>query len=147
LSKRLERVVSPALTFKVPVKLAAEEIVWPLIKPELIVPAVSAPMLPFVEKRLVVEAVVEKKFVVVALVVVELPIVTPPTKVVEAAVQTLELLRLSEAMTLPVVGEMVRVPSTLATEVTDPEPVPQAEPIEKTLPVESTWRQPAPVAT
>ena len=49
---------------------------------------------PDARKRLVVEAVLVKKLVVVALVVVEVPMVNPPTKVVEAAVQTLLLERL-----------------------------------------------------
>ena len=49
-----------------PVKLAAEEIVWPLMRPEVMGPAVSVPMFPKVEKRFVEEAVVEKKLVVVA---------------------------------------------------------------------------------
>ena len=57
---------------RVPVKLAALEMVWPLMRPEVMVPAVKAPMLPFVEKRLVEEAVVEKRLVVVAFEVVAL---------------------------------------------------------------------------
>jgi len=72
--RRLERVVRPPVTLSVPVKLAAEEIVWSLIRPEVIGPAVRVPMLPEVEKRLVDEAVVEKRLVVVALVVVEFPL-------------------------------------------------------------------------
>ena len=56
--RRLERVVRPPVTLSVPVKLAAEEIVWSLIRPEVIGPAVRVPMLPEVEKRLVDEAVV-----------------------------------------------------------------------------------------
>ena len=76
---RLERVVSPPVAVTVPVKLAAELIVWPLIKPEVMAPVVRAPlevMLPvvkLVEKRLVEEAVVAKELVEVAAVVVELP--------------------------------------------------------------------------
>ena len=59
-------------TVSEPVKLAALEIVWPLIKPEVVmVLAVKLPMLPLVEKRLVEEAVVLKMLVVVAEVVVE----------------------------------------------------------------------------
>ena len=65
--RRFERVVRPAVAVRVPVKLAAEEMVWLLIKPEVIGPAVRVPMLPEVEKRLV-----EKKLVVVALVPVAL---------------------------------------------------------------------------
>ena len=42
-------------------------------------PAVNVPMLPEVEKRLVDDAVVEKRLVVVADVVVERSIVAPPT--------------------------------------------------------------------
>jgi hypothetical protein len=74
--RRLERVERPPVTLSVPVKLAAELIVWPLTRPEVIGPAVSVPMLPLVEKRLVEEAVVLKKLVVVALVVVEF-VMTP----------------------------------------------------------------------
>ncbi len=49
----------------VPVKLAAEEMVWPFMVPEVMLPVVR-----FVEKRLVDDAVVAKKLVVVAFVVV-----------------------------------------------------------------------------
>jgi hypothetical protein len=79
-SKRLERVVSPPVAVSVPVKLAVDEIVWPLIKPEVMAPVVRAPlevMLPvvkLVEKRLVDEAVVAKELVEVAFVVVESPV-------------------------------------------------------------------------
>jgi hypothetical protein len=61
LSKRLERVAKPPVAVRVPVKLAALEIVWPLI-----LPAVMRPVLRAVEKRLVLEAVVAKKLVEVA---------------------------------------------------------------------------------
>jgi hypothetical protein len=106
---------------------------------------VAVPALPETEPWIVLAT---KRLVVVAEVVVERPKVTPFTKVVEAAVQILEFPRLREARTTPVVGEMVRVPPPLSeTEVTEPEPVPQALPMEKTLPVASTWRQPAPVET
>jgi len=65
--KVFEKVVWPAVTLRVPVKEAAFEIVWPLIKPAVIA----------VAKRLVEEAVVEnkvvaKKLVEVLFVVVEL---------------------------------------------------------------------------
>jgi len=82
--RRLERVVRPPVTLSVPVKLAEEEIVWSLIRPEVIGPAVRVPMLPEVEKRLVDEAVVEKRLVVVALVVVDLSAIKPPVKVEDA---------------------------------------------------------------
>ena len=62
-SKRLERVESPAVAVRVPVKLAALEMVCELMRPEVIAPVVKA-----VEKRFVLLAVVLKKFVVVALV-------------------------------------------------------------------------------
>jgi hypothetical protein len=65
-SSRFESVVSPPVAVTVPVKLAADDIVWPLIRPEVSVPAVSVPILPDVEKRFVLEAVLEKKLVVVA---------------------------------------------------------------------------------
>jgi hypothetical protein len=64
--------VSPPVAVSVPVKFAVDEIVWPLIKPEVMAPVVRAPlevMLPVVkleEKRLVDEAVVAKELVVVA---------------------------------------------------------------------------------
>jgi hypothetical protein len=65
-TRRFERVVRPAVAVMVPVKLAAAEMVCPLIKPEVIVPAVREPIVPLLEKRLVVDALVEKKLVVVA---------------------------------------------------------------------------------
>ena len=48
-------------TLRVPVKSAAEEMVWELMAPE-----VMRPVLREVEKRLVLDAVVEKRLVVVA---------------------------------------------------------------------------------
>jgi hypothetical protein len=57
LTLRLERVVKPLVMVTVPVKLAAFEMVWPLIRPEVIGPAVRVPMLPVVAKRFVVVAV------------------------------------------------------------------------------------------
>jgi len=71
-SKRFERVVRPPVAVTVPVKLAADEIVWPLIKPEVIAPSVEFPAVRAVAKRLVEEAVVAKKLVVVAFEEVEL---------------------------------------------------------------------------
>ena len=75
-SSRLESEVRPEVTFKVPVNDAAELMVWPLIKPEVIVPEVmlpnvELPALRTVANKLVLEAVLEKKLVVVALVEVE----------------------------------------------------------------------------
>ena len=66
---KFESEVRPPVAVKVvptarePVKLAVDEMVCPLIAPEvmapeLMVPAVKTPMLPLVEKRLVEEAVV-----------------------------------------------------------------------------------------
>jgi len=49
--------------------------------------------------------------------------------------------RLSEATTAPVVGEMVREPSAFDTELTAPLPVPQAAPVDESLPVASAWTQ------
>ena len=76
--------VNPAVTFRVPVNDAAEDIVCELIAPDVMVlePAFSAPLnivaprvegpaVKLVVKRLVVEARVEKKLVDVALVEVE----------------------------------------------------------------------------
>jgi hypothetical protein len=60
-TRRLERVVRPLVTLRVPVRLAALEIVWPFIVPEVMLPVLRE-----VEKRLVEEAVVAKKLVVVA---------------------------------------------------------------------------------
>lgn len=62
---KLDKVVRPAVAVRVPEKEAAEEIVWPLISPEVIKPVLKA-----VENRLVEEAVVANKLVVVAFVVV-----------------------------------------------------------------------------
>ena len=68
---RFAKVVSPLATLSVPVKLAADEIVWELIRPEVIAPSVALPATKTVAKRLVEDAVVEKKLVEVAAVVVE----------------------------------------------------------------------------
>ncbi len=59
--RRFERVVSPPVAVSVPVKLAADEIVWPLMLPE-----VMRPVLREVENKFVELAVVAKKLVVVA---------------------------------------------------------------------------------
>ena len=88
--------VNPAVTFRVPVNDAAEDIVCELIAPDVMVlePAFSAPLnivaprvegpaVKLVVNRLVVEARVEKKFVDVALVVV--PNVFVRAKMVEEA--------------------------------------------------------------
>lgn len=64
---------------------------------------------------------VKARLVVVADVVVALPMVRPLTKVEDAGVQMLALARLREAMTLPVVGEMVRVESEFDTDETAPD--------------------------
>lgn len=64
---KFERLVSPAVAVRLPVKLAALEIVWPLMRPEVKTPAVRPPTFPLVAKRLVELAVVAKKLVVVAL--------------------------------------------------------------------------------
>ena len=69
--RRLDKVERPPVAVNVPVKLAAEEMVWPLIKPEVMAPNVEFPAVRAVAKRLVEEAVVEKRLVVVAEVVVE----------------------------------------------------------------------------
>ncbi|MBX4200194.1 hypothetical protein KW790_01925 [Candidatus Parcubacteria bacterium] len=58
--RRFERLVRPPVAVRVPVKLAAADIVWPFMRP-----VVST-----VEKRLVLEAVVLNMVVVVAFVVV-----------------------------------------------------------------------------
>lgn len=71
--------VRPPVALTVPVKFAALDIVWPFINPEVIKPAVKLPIFPEVVKRLVEEAVVAKKLVDVALVVVEVSTVRPPT--------------------------------------------------------------------
>lgn len=66
LIKRLESEVRPEVTESVPVKLAADEMFWPLIVPEVMSPALIE-----VAKRLVEEAVVAKELVEVEFVVVE----------------------------------------------------------------------------
>ena len=92
-NKRLERLVKPPVAVRVvpiasePVKLAVAEIVWPLIKPAVIGPAVKVPMLPLVAKRFVDEPVVVKKLVVVALRAVRIEV----KKVVEVELVEVEL--------------------------------------------------------
>jgi len=66
--RRFESVVRPLVTLRVPVKLAAEEMVWPFIKPEVMLAKVALPAVRAVAKRLVDEATVAKKLVEVALV-------------------------------------------------------------------------------
>jgi hypothetical protein len=66
-NSKLDRLVSPLIAVNVPVKLAALDIVCPFIKPLVRVVAVRLPIFPEVEKKFVVEAVVEYKFVVVPL--------------------------------------------------------------------------------
>lgn len=65
--------------------------------------------------------------------------VTPPIEILVPkvcnAVHVLALLSAREATTDPVVGVMVRVPSELITELTDPEPLPQDAPVFDTKPV------------
>jgi hypothetical protein len=94
LTCRLESVVSPPVAVKVvptasePVKLAADEIVCPLTRPEVIAPELIVPVLMFprvefpavrfVVKRFVELAVVAKKFVDVAKVVVPNPTESEP---------------------------------------------------------------------
>ena len=81
---KLESEVKPPVAVKVPVKLAALEMVWPFTRPDVMVfeprfkaplevmaPDVMRPVVRAVEKRLVELAVVEKKVVEVALVEVE----------------------------------------------------------------------------
>jgi hypothetical protein len=76
LSRRLEKFERPPVAVSVvptvrdPVRLAADDMVCPLINPEVTVERVAAPRFAFVEKRLVEDAVVEKSCVVVAFVVV-----------------------------------------------------------------------------
>jgi len=71
-TRRLERVERPPVAVKVvptasdPVKLAAELIVWPLMRPEVTAPRVVLPAVRAVANKFVELAVVAKKFVVVA---------------------------------------------------------------------------------
>ena len=69
--RRLERVERPPVTVRVPVKLAAEEMVWEFIKPEVMAPRVESPAVSAVAKRFVEDAVVANELVEVAEVVVE----------------------------------------------------------------------------
>ena len=43
-TSKLAKVVKPEATLRVPVKLAAEDIVWPLINPDVIAPDVIGPV-------------------------------------------------------------------------------------------------------
>ena len=65
-TRRFESEVKPPVAVSVPVKFAAEEMVWPFTVPEVMLPVLRE-----VEKRFVEEAVVEKRLVEVAFVVVE----------------------------------------------------------------------------
>lgn len=69
---KFDSVVRPAVAVSVPVKLAAELMVWPLTRPEVRGPTVSAPPVAVVKNRLVEEAVVAVRFVAKKLVVVAL---------------------------------------------------------------------------
>lgn len=101
MSKRLERVVRPEVTLSVPVKEAEEEIVWLFTKPEVMAPKVTLPALIAVAKRLVDDAVVAKKLVVVA----EVPVAFTKVKfwrVDEALARRLVKLPRPVAVILPV---------------------------------------------
>jgi hypothetical protein len=58
-SNRFESVVSPAVAVRVPVKLAADEMVWPFMRPEVIGPTVSCPSVARFARISVVEAMPE----------------------------------------------------------------------------------------
>ena len=66
-------------------------------------------------------------------VVVESPKICPP-------VQVFAFARLSDTTTLPVVGEIMSVPSEFVTELTEPLPDPQGKPAPETTPVEEICR-------
>jgi hypothetical protein len=107
-TRRFESVESPPVAVKVvptasePVKLAVEEMVCPLMRPDVMRPRVELPAFRVVAKRLVEDAVVEKRLVVVAFVVVEFPLMVRfPT--VEEAVRRIPLV---------VVGARYPVPCT-----------------------------------
>jgi len=104
--RRFERVVSPAVAVRVPVKLAAEEMVWELMSPEVKAPetvktwAVPLPRVIELVRMSEVEALVAKKLVEVALVPVALKKVkllrvdeareyNPPVKPVRVEVELL----------------------------------------------------------
>lgn len=48
-TKRFDSEVSPESTLSVPVKLAKEEMVWPLMRPEVISPAINVPIVALLE--------------------------------------------------------------------------------------------------
>ena len=77
--------------------------------------------------------------------VVATPAVEQPESVnpdsVCVAVHVFAWAKAIEATTDPVVGEIVNVPSELATELTAPEPLPQDPPVVLNAPVELIWRQ------
>src|ERR1700690_272948 len=62
-----------------------------------------------------------------------------------SAVQALGLVRLRDATTAPVVGDVVRVWAEFDTEVTVPEPEPQGLPVEESFPVASACTQVLPL--
>ena len=105
--RRFERVVRPPVAVTVPVKLAAEEIVWPLIKPEVTAPRVALPVLREVEKRLVDEAVVEKKLVVVA----EVPVAEVKERLVRVAFEPVRVVEKREVEVAEVVVEFAKIAS------------------------------------
>jgi hypothetical protein len=90
-TRRFESVERPPVAVKVvptasePVKLAVEEMVCPLMRPDVMRPRVELPAFRVVAKRLVEDAVVEKRLVVVALVVVEFPLMVRLPLIVEEA--------------------------------------------------------------
>ena len=88
---RLESEVRPPVAVTVPVKLATLEMVCPLMRPEVTGPATRVPILPLVEKRLVDEAVVEKKLVVVA----EVPVARSKERLVKSIVPAVKLSKLA----------------------------------------------------
>ena len=110
-------VMIPAIP-RVPVKLAADEIVWLLMRPEVSAPVtVAVSSVAFDANRLVEDAVVAKDVVVVALVVVEFR----PVKfwrVVELTVRRVESeVRLEVTESAAPAPDWVRVKKDVAVEV------------------------------
>ena len=107
-SNRFESEVSPPVAVNVvptatePVKLAADDIVWPLMRPEVMVPAVKLLIVPLVEKRFVLDAEVEKRAVVVA----EVIVAEPAKSVVVVAWVVVDLSNIAP----PVTSSFVAVP-------------------------------------
>src|SRR5690348_15199174 len=95
----------------------------------------------FEAKRFVEVALVEVALMIERFAMLDDALAMRPAPKFCSALQVLALLKLSDATTAPVVGLTLSVPSLLLTEVTAPEPLPHALPVEERRPAASACTQ------